>query len=81
LAAAGGDSVRLNPGRWETRIHMVKMEIEGMPPEAKKAMGDMMGKERTVTSCLTREQAEEAVFAALAGSDGSDSCRSGVCDV
>ncbi|WP_408586297.1 DUF3617 domain-containing protein [Novosphingobium sp.] len=59
VAAAGGDSVRLNPGRWETRIRMVKMEIEGMPPEAKKAMGDMMGKERTVTSCLTREQAEK----------------------
>ncbi len=59
VAAAGADSVRLNPGRWETRIRMVKMDIEGMPAEAKQAMAQMMGRERTVTSCLTKEQAEK----------------------
>lgn len=58
-AANGAGTVHFSPGRWETRIRMVKMDMNGVPPEAKQMMEKMMGQGRTVTSCLTPEQAEK----------------------
>jgi hypothetical protein len=49
----------LHPGRWETTVKIEKMEIEGMPPEAKAAMQQAMGQARTMSSCLTKEQVEK----------------------
>jgi hypothetical protein len=51
--------MKLNPGRWEMKIKFAKFEVEGMPPEAKQAMQQMLGQERTSTSCLTKEEAEK----------------------
>ena len=51
--------VKLNPGRWEMTMKFVKFEVEGMPPEAKKAMEQMLGQGRTTASCLTKEEAEK----------------------
>ena len=47
------------PGRWESTMKFVKMEMEGMPPEAKEMMSKVMGKDKTFASCLTKEQAEK----------------------
>lgn len=51
--------MKLNPGRWELTMNFAKFEIEGMPPEAKKAMEQMLGKGRTYSNCLTKEEAEK----------------------
>lgn len=51
--------MKLNPGRWELTMNFAKFEVEGMPPEAKKAMEQMLGKGRTYASCLTKEEAEK----------------------
>ena len=40
-------------------MKFAKFEIEGMPPEAKQAMQQMLGKERTSATCLTKEEAEK----------------------
>ncbi|MEO0032788.1 MAG: hypothetical protein RIS94_2546 [Pseudomonadota bacterium] len=58
-AANAGGAPQFQPGRWETAIQIVKMDMDGVPPEAKTMMERMMGKGRTVTSCLTTEQAEK----------------------
>jgi len=57
--AAGSGSVQFTPGRWETEVKVVKMDMDGVPPEAKRMMEQMMGKGRTVSSCLTKEEAEK----------------------
>lgn len=60
VAEAGASgTIRFNPGRWETQIKVIKMDMEGMPPQAKQAMEKMLGKGRTVTSCMTKEEAEK----------------------
>lgn len=51
--------MKLNPGRWELTMKFAKFEVEGMPPEAQKAMREMMGQTRTYASCLTKEEAEK----------------------
>lgn len=51
--------IRFTPGRWETTVKIEKMEIEGMPPEAKAAMQQAMGQARTMSSCLTQAQVEK----------------------
>lgn len=51
--------LHFNPGRWESTMKFVKLEMEGMPPEAKDMMGKMLGKGRTFASCLTKEEAEK----------------------
>jgi hypothetical protein len=55
--AAG--AVKFNPGRWETTVKMVKLDADGMPPEAKQMMEKMMGQGHTVSSCMTKEEAEK----------------------
>jgi len=59
-APAAMSSVRLTPGRWETTMKIVKMEIPGMPPQAQEAMKSQMGRLTSVTRCLTKEQADKS---------------------
>lgn len=54
-----GSGLKFNPGRWESSMKFVKLEMEGMPPEAKAMMSKMLGKDRTFASCLTKEAAEK----------------------
>lgn len=54
-----GSGLKFNPGRWESSMKFVKLEMEGMPPEAKEMMAKIMGKDRTFASCLTKEEAEK----------------------
>ena len=65
--------MKLNPGRWELTMNFAKFEIEGMPPEAKKAMEQMLGQGRTYANCLTKEEAEKP-DGAFFGQEGAD-CR------
>lgn len=51
--------LKLKPGRWELTMKFARFEVEGMPPEAQKAMQEMMGQTRTYASCLTKEEAEK----------------------
>ena len=65
--------MKLNPGRWELTMKFAKFEVEGMPPEAKKAMEQMLGQGRTYASCLTKEEAEKP-DGSFFGQEGED-CR------
>lgn len=65
--------VKLKPGRWELTMNFAKFEVEGMPPEAKKAMEQMLGKGRTYSNCLTEEEAEKP-DGAFFGQEGAN-CR------
>lgn len=53
--------VSLRPGRWESTMKLDKLEIAGLPPQARDAMAKQMGaKQMGATSfshCLTPEQA------------------------
>lgn len=51
--------LKFNPGRWDSTMKFVKMEMEGLPPEAKEMMAKILGKDRTFASCLTKEEAEK----------------------
>lgn len=51
--------LKFNPGRWESTMKFVKLDMEGMPPEAKAMMAKMMGKDRMFASCLTKAEAEK----------------------
>lgn len=51
--------LKFNPGRWESTMKFVSMDMEGMPPEAKGMMSKVLGKDRTFASCLTKEEAEK----------------------
>ncbi len=51
--------LKFNPGRWESTMKFVKMDMEGMPPEAKDMMSKVLGKDKTFASCLTKEEAEK----------------------
>ena len=65
--------MKLNPGRWELTMKFARFEVEGMPPEAKKAMEQMLGQGRTYASCLTIEEAEKP-DGSFFGQEGED-CR------
>lgn len=51
--------LKFNPGRWDSTMKFVKLEMEGMPPEAKEMMAKILGKDRTFASCLSKEEAEK----------------------
>ena len=49
------------PGRWEASMKLGKMDIPGMPAEAKAAMNKQMNVTQSFASCLTPEQAAKPV--------------------
>lgn len=51
--------LKFNPGRWESTMKFVKMDMEGVPPEAKDMMSKVLGKDKTFASCLTKQEAEK----------------------
>ncbi len=72
-------TINLPPGTSEEELSDLLMEFV---PELKGVTVYPIGsRENQPLTPLTREEAEEAVFKAIAGADGSDSCRSGVCDI
>lgn len=65
--------MKLTPGRWRLTMNFTRFDIEGMPPEAKQQMQTMLGKDRSFTSCLTKEQADKP-DGSFFGQQGED-CR------
>jgi Protein of unknown function (DUF3617) len=51
--------LRFVPGRWELTRKFIKLDMQGMPPEAEAAMQKAIGKEHTSASCLTKDEAEK----------------------
>lgn len=51
--------IKLQPGRWELSMKLTRFEVEGLPPEAKKAMEGIFASGRTFASCLTQEEADK----------------------
>jgi hypothetical protein len=52
--AAGSQSL-MDPGRWETRVSLLDIDMPGMPPQVAAQMKQSMGKmqEHSFASCLT----------------------------
>ena len=53
--AASGLTPR--PGRWEASLKLERMDMPGMPPQAREAMNKSMATTKSYFSCLTPEQA------------------------
>lgn len=51
--------IKPQPGRWESSVKIAKMDLPGLPPQAKDAMSKQMGQTQTFASCLTPEQANK----------------------
>lgn len=51
------NAMHMQPGRWESTYKLEKLDITGMPPQAREMMQRQMDTLHTVTSCLTPEQA------------------------
>ena len=49
--------IRPKPGRWEATAQLEKLDVPGMPPEAREMMKQHMGMMQTSVSCLTPEEA------------------------
>lgn len=60
------------PGRWESTVKLEKMDMEGMPPQAKEAMAKQMGAGHKFSSCLTPEQVNQPDGGFFAG--GGEGC-------
>ena len=56
VAASG---IKPKAGQWESTVKIDKMEIAGMPPQAKAMMQQRIGQTHTASSCLTPEQANK----------------------
>lgn len=67
--AAGG--VRFNPGKWETTMQTVSVDIPGLEGPMKQQMTDMMLKKvQTSTACITEDQAKSPPAEVLARTQG-----------
>ena len=58
-SAVGASDNAFHPGRWESAMKMEKMDIPGMPPEARAMMAKNPAMSRIVTTCLTPEMAKK----------------------
>ncbi|MEG3179569.1 DUF3617 domain-containing protein [Sphingomonas sp. LT1P40] len=66
---AGG--TRFKPGKWETVVQTVSVDIPGLEGEMKKQMTELMLKKvQTSTSCITEEQAKSPPAEVIAQSQG-----------
>lgn len=66
---AGGTGFR--PGKWETTVQTVSIDIPGMDPAMKKQMTDtMLNKTQTMASCITEEQSKSPPAEVIARTQG-----------
>lgn len=61
--------IEIEPGRWETRREIVRIEAPGMPSEI---VGGLRGRTDNAVQCITPEQAERPSANFLAGQQGSE---------
>ena len=72
---AGDDDFQVRPGKWESKVAILEMEIPGMPAGMQDSMKAMMAKHQpsSFTSCLTPEEAKKPKEDFFAGKDNN--CR------
>src|SRR5690349_21102390 len=53
---AGAEGSFIDPGRWQTKITVLDIDVPGMPPQMAQQMKQTMGKfqENTYATCLTQ---------------------------
>jgi hypothetical protein len=61
---------KLKPGKYETVVTVSKIDLPGMPPQAKEQMQAMMGKPTKSEHCLTPEKADQGVKEMLGKMNG-----------
>ena len=69
-AGGGGGGVSMQPGQWEIRTEVVRMEIPNMP----QGMSGPMPPATTVSTCLTPQQASAPSGGFLTGSGEGAGC-------
>lgn len=58
--AAGAAKLAMKPGRWETRVEILDIDMPGMPAGmAQQMLKSMQAKPVTVTTCVTPEEAQK----------------------
>lgn len=58
VAAASANGQFVSPGRWETTMKIDEMTMPGMPPAMAEKAKARMAQAKTITSCLTPEEAK-----------------------
>lgn len=58
--AASASDIKPEPGRYEAKLKIIKMDMPGLPPELEGMFKQQLGKIDTSVSCLTKEEAEKA---------------------
>jgi hypothetical protein len=69
-AKASGTTIQMHPGQWETKIEMLSMDAPGlkdMPPQFAERLKEQLMKPRTITSCMSEEDAKRGPSRALTG--------------
>lgn len=70
--AAGAAKLAMKPGRWETKVEILDIDMPGMPAGmAQQMLKSMQAKPVTVTSCLTPEEAKKPSTAMFTGNKAS----------
>lgn len=64
--------IKPQPGRWESTVKFEKLDMPGMPPQAKEAMAGQLARTNSFSSCLTPEQVDRPDGGFFAG--GAEGC-------
>jgi hypothetical protein len=62
IEASGAGQAQMRPGKWESKIEVLEMEMpgmEGMPPEFAQKMKTELMKARTVSTCMTEDDLKQ----------------------
>lgn len=71
-AADAGGAFTVRPGKWQSNVVLEKIDIPGMPAEAKAQIQKTMAKAMTgVSTCLTPEQAKKPKEDFFSGTKGN----------
>lgn len=63
-------AAKLKPGKYEMTMTVNKVDVPGMPPEAKAQMEQMMGQPQKMDYCLTAEKSEKGLQDMLSKMNG-----------
>ena len=66
---ASHDQGFIRPGKWQSTVTIEKMDMPGMPPEAREQMKKMFANSRVSETCVTPEQAKQPNPKMFAGND------------
>lgn len=73
--AAGTTGIAFNPGKWESKVELLDMDmsgIEGLPPEFAAKMKAKLMEARVISSCMSPEQAKRPDSSVFTGEHKSN---------